>query len=348
MPIAARRSPSPSRPPRSQNARRSRTIDRAGLRWPREPRVEESNDDHKQQQTQYERHGWPPYAYPGRFFPRARANATSYRGYNGTPTLPAESMTSTGVPADIPVRYFQAGDGAQLAYREMGEGRPLVLIHGYFSTAFVNWVRYGHAAALAAHGHRVIMPDLRGHGDSAKPHAAAAYPPDVLTDDGFALIHHLGLTDYDLGGYSLGGRTTVRMLVRGAMPGRAIVAGMGLDGIVHSGGRSAFFRRILTQLGTFERGSLEWMTEAFLKTVGGDPMALIHILATFVDTPIEDVAQIRTPTLVLKGAEDHDNGSAEGLAAALPNGKYVSVPGNHMSAVTKSELGAAVAEFLGG
>jgi pimeloyl-ACP methyl ester carboxylesterase len=257
-------------------------------------------------------------------------------------------MASTSVPADIPVRYFQAGDGVQLAYREMGEGRPLVLIHGYFSTALVNWVRYGHAAVLAADGRRVIMPDLRGHGDSAKPHAATAYPPDVLADDGFALIQHLGLTDYDLGGYSLGGRTTVRMLARGAVPGRAIVAGMGLDGIVHSGGRSAFFRRILTHLGTFERGSLEWMTEAFLKTVGGDAVALTHILSTFVDTPIEDMERIRTPTLVLTGADDRDNGSAESLAAALPNGEYVSVPGNHMSAVTKSELGTAVANFLRG
>jgi pimeloyl-ACP methyl ester carboxylesterase len=257
-------------------------------------------------------------------------------------------MASTGAPADIPVRHFQAGDGVQLAYREMGEGRPLVLIHGYVSTAAVNWVRYGHAAVIAALGHRVIMPDLRGHGDSAKPHAAAAYPPDVLADDGFALIHHLGLTDYDLGGYSLGGRTTMRMLVRGAMPGRAVVAGMGLDGIVHSGARSAFFRRILTHLGTFERGSLEWMTEAFLKTVDGDPVALIHVLGTFVDTSIEDIARLRTPTLVLTGTDDHDNGSAEELAAALPNGKYVSVPGSHMSAVTRPELGTVIADFLGG
>ncbi len=252
------------------------------------------------------------------------------------------------LPADSQIRYFEAADGVQLAYREMGEGRPVVLIHGYFSTAMVNWVRYGHAALLAARGHRVIMPDLRGHGDSAKPHEAAAYPPDVLADDGFALIRHLGLTDYDLGGYSLGGRTTVRMLVRGATPGCAIVSGMGLDGIVHSGGRSALFRRILTQLGTFERGSVEWRSEAFLKTVGGDPVALLHLLDTFVDTPIEDIARIRIPTLVLAGAEDHDNGSAEGLAGALPMGEYVAVPGNHMSAVTKSELGAAIAEFLGG
>src|SRR6202521_6367724 len=157
-------------------------------------------------------------------------------------------MASTSAPVDLPVRYFQAADGVQLAYREMGEGRPVVLIHGYFSTAVVNWLRYGHAAVLAAHGRRVIMPDLRGHGNSAKPHEAAAYPRDVLADDGFALIEHLGLTDYDLGGYSLGGRTTIRLLARGATPGRAIVAGAGWEGIVNTAGRGAHFPHILTTL----------------------------------------------------------------------------------------------------
>jgi pimeloyl-ACP methyl ester carboxylesterase len=248
---------------------------------------------------------------------------------------------------DLPVRHFRGRDGTELAYREAGEGRPLVLIHGYFSTATVNWVRYGHVSTIAARGRRVIMPDLRGHGDSAKPHDATAYPPDVLTEDVFALIEHLGLTDYDLGGYSLGGRTTIRMLVRGAAPRRAIVAGMGLDGIVHTGGRSAYFRRILTNLGTFERGSPEWMAEAFLKTVGGDPVALLHVLGTSVDTPREALARIAMPTLVLVGAEDDDNGSAQALATALPDGEYAVVPGNHMSAVTRPELGAAIADFLG-
>src|SRR6202035_362008 len=232
---------------------------------------------------------------------------------------------------DLPVHHFRGRDGTELAYREAGEGRPLVLIHGYFSTAAVNWVRYGHVSTIAARGYRVIMPDLRGHGDSAKPHDAAAYPPDVLTDDGFALIEQLGLTDYDLGGYSLGGRTTIRMLARGASPRRAIVAGMGLEGIVHTGGRSAYFRRILGNLGTFERGSSEWMAEAFLKTVGGDPVALLHVLDTFVDTSRESLGRIETPTLVLMGSDDHDTGSGEDLAAALPHGQYAVMPGNHMS-----------------
>ncbi len=247
---------------------------------------------------------------------------------------------------DVPAHYFHGHDGLELAYREVGEGRPAVLIHGYFSTATVNWIRYGHAAKLAARGFRVIMPDLRGHGDSAKPHDAAAYPPDILADDGFALIEHLGLTDYELGGYSLGARTTLRMLVRGASPRRAVVAGMGLDGIVDSHGRSGYFRRILKNLGTFERGSAQWLAEAFLKTVGGDPVALLQVLGTAVDTPLQSLGRIAVPTLVVAGTEDDDNGSAESLAAAMPAGRYAAVPGNHMSAVTRPELGTTIADFL--
>ena len=190
------------------------------------------------------------------------------------------------------------------------------------------------------------MPDLRGHGDSAKPHDAAAYPPDVLTNDGIALIEALELHDYDLGGYSLGARTTVRMLARGAAPRRAVVAGMGLEGIVDSRARGDFFRRVLNHPGSFPRASAEWMAEAFLKTVGGDPVALLAVLDSAVDTPRETLGRIAIPVLVAAGAEDADNGSAAALAQAFVRGRYAELPGNHMSTVARPELGAAMVEFL--
>jgi pimeloyl-ACP methyl ester carboxylesterase len=247
----------------------------------------------------------------------------------------------------LPVQYFEGRDGARLAYREMGEGRPLVLIHGYFSSGHENWVRYGTAARLAEHGYRIVLPDLRGHGDSAKPHDPAAYPPDALADDGFALISQLGLTDYDLGGYSLGARTTVRMLARGATPARAILAGTGLDGITDAIGRGAHFRRVLSNPGTFERGSSQWLAESFFKRMKGDAVALLNVLDTQVNTPLESLAHIEVPTLVLVGGQDDVCESAKELAAALPESQFAQVPGNHMSAVTKADLGAAMVEFLG-
>ncbi|WP_414899492.1 alpha/beta fold hydrolase [Sphingomonas flavalba] len=246
------------------------------------------------------------------------------------------------------VQHFIAGDGTRLAWREVGAGRPLLLIHGYFSNAQTNWIRYGHAEAIAARGFRVIMPDLRGHGDSDKPHDPARYPSDILADDGFALLAHLGLSggEYDLAGYSLGGRTAVRMLVQGARPHRAVLCGMGLQGILDTRGRGGYFRHVLTHLGSFQRGSAEWLTEAFLKTTGGDAAALLLILDTFVDTPEAALAAIDCPVLVVTGSEDDDNGSGEALAAAIPGARFQSIPGNHMSAVTKPELGRAIADFL--
>jgi len=249
-------------------------------------------------------------------------------------------------PAPSEPAYFDSFDGTRLAWREMGEGRPVVLLHGFFSESFTNWVRYGHAEKIAAKGFRVIMPDLRAHGMSARPHDAASYPPDVLARDGLALIDHLGLTDYDLGGYSLGARTTVRLLVKGAAPRRVVLSGMGLDGLTRTANRGDHFRRILTNLGTFERGSSEWMAEAFLKTVKGDPVALLNILDTFVDTSEAEIGAITQPALILSGDDDHDNGSATALAAVMPNGTYREVPGNHMSAVMKPELGTEIAAFL--
>jgi pimeloyl-ACP methyl ester carboxylesterase len=243
-------------------------------------------------------------------------------------------------------RTFAAPDGVELAWHELGEGRPVVLLHGLFSDADTNWIRFGHAAEIAGRGFRVIMPDLRGHGTSARPHDRAAYPPDILAADGLALIAHLGLEDYDLGGYSLGGRTVVRMVVLGAGPGKLIVAGMGLQGLRDTGGRSEHFKAILTGLGGHERGSPEWLAEAFLKTTGGDPAALLPLLDSFVDTSEAELRAIAVPTLVLSGADDHDNGSAEALADLLPDARYVEVPGNHMSAVTRLDLGRAIADFL--
>jgi pimeloyl-ACP methyl ester carboxylesterase len=249
--------------------------------------------------------------------------------------------------ANSPTEHdFTASDGVRLAWYELGEGRPVLLLHGFFSNAETNWLKFGHAPLLAERGFRVIIPDLRGHGRSDAPHEARFYPPDVLARDGAELIAHLGLDDYDLGGYSLGGRTAARMAILGATPRRLIVSGMGLRGMLDTGRRADHFRDILTGLGTHTRGSPKWLAEMFLKTTGGDPQAMLALIDSFADTTEEELRSIAMPTLILSGAEDDDNGPAEALADLLPQGRYQAVPGNHMSAVTKPELGQAMADFL--
>jgi pimeloyl-ACP methyl ester carboxylesterase len=251
---------------------------------------------------------------------------------------------------DIRVSDFDTSDDIRIAVHEMGtsaaSARVVILIHGFFSDADTNWIKYGHAALLADAGFRVIMPELRAHGRSDKPHDPMFYRKDVLADDQFALIEHFGLTDYDLVGYSLGGRTVARMLVRGARPRRAIIAGMGLSGLTDTTVRANHFRHILRNIGQHPRGSTEWMAEAFLKTTGGDPKALIGILDSFVDTPEDALRTVHTQIGVICGKDDSDNGSAMALAAVLPHGTLIEIPGNHMSAVAKPDLGRAIVAYL--
>ncbi len=58
------------------------------------------------------------------------------------------------------------------------------------------------------------------------------------------------------------------------------------------------------------------------------------------------LSAIRMPAAAICGAEDQDNGSAEELAAMLPDATYIEVPGSHMSSVTKPEMGEAIVGFL--
>ncbi|WP_339824450.1 alpha/beta fold hydrolase [uncultured Parasphingorhabdus sp.] len=243
---------------------------------------------------------------------------------------------------------FSSFDGVILKIHEMGAGRPVILLHGLFSNADTNWIKFGHAQALVDAGFRVIMPDLRAHGESAAPHDPAAYPDDVLVKDVQALIEHLQLSDYDLGGFSLGARTTARLLVTGAKPAKAMLMGMGLEGLAGWERRQEFFQEAIRIKDTAKRGDPHWMAIQFMKSQKVDPVAASYLLRTFSDLEPEALAVIDTPTLVLCGSEDRDNGDPVKLTELLSRGQHVAIPGTHMSSVTKSEMSREMVRFLAG
>ena len=243
---------------------------------------------------------------------------------------------------------WTASDGIELAWREVGEGRPVVLLHGLFSDADMNWIRFGHAERIAREGFRVIMPDLRAHGLSGKPHELANYPHHVLVRDLQELIAHIELTDFDLGGFSLGARTTIEAVIAGVKPRRAVLGGTGVEVLTNWERRSRFFLEAIDKFDTAPRGSPHWLAIQFMRTMKVDREAAALLLKTLDDHENADaaIAAFTMPTLVVCGAEDDDNGSAEELARMLPHATYAEVPGTHMTSVTKPELGEAIATFL--
>lgn len=273
----------------------------------------------------------------------------------GTPgmTVPMSRPPQFTDTTSSTYRTFRAPDGELLTYRELGAGRPVILLHG-FTSAGSMWFDPGPAPDLASRGHRVVVPDLRGHGASAAPDEPAAYPPDVLADDGLALLEHLGLDaaggGYDLVGYSLGGRVVLRLLVRGVRPDHAVVGGQGLRGVTGSFDQRGLFRRTLDALVAgepLESGSPEARTAGWIRYSGNDPRALRHVLGAQLPVTPEELGAVPTPVLVLVGVDDaHHAPSAAALADALPHGRHVPVPGDHFSAVAELALRTAIERFL--
>lgn len=248
--------------------------------------------------------------------------------------------------SDIRTSFLPGHGGARLAVHRVGAGRPVLLLHGLFSSAEVNWIKYGHAARLAEAGFEAIMPDLRAHGRSDAPHDPAAYPEDVLVKDALALVEALGLTDYDLGGFSLGARTSVRAVLAGLAPRRLVLGGMGIEGLAGWAKRSAFFVNAIDRFDEIKRGDPDYFAQAFMKTMKVDRVAARLLLGSVDDTAPAALAGIAMPTLVVCGAEDQDNGSAPALADALPDARFAEVPGTHMSSVTHRQFGEEIVRFL--
>jgi len=248
--------------------------------------------------------------------------------------------------SEAQVHYWTSSDRVELAYHELGEGRPVILLHGLFSDANMNWIKFGHAARIAAQGFRVIMPDLRAHGLSARPHEPEHYPKGVLARDLRELVAHLGLSDFDLGGFSLGARTTVEGVGEGLRPRRAILGGAGLEGLRHWERRKTFFVEAIAMFDGVQRGDPHWLSIQFMKSQKIDLIAAGLLLDTFEDAFMDWLQAFAMPTLVVCGSEDDDNGSAEELANVLSKADFIEVPGTHMSSVTKPEFGEAIADFL--
>lgn len=92
----------------------------------------------------------------------------------------------------------------RLHWIEAGEGRPVVLLHGYPQTSYA----WRHQIAHLSKSCRVIAPDLRGYGDSEKP--ASGYDKRTMATDIKALLDHLGLDRVGLVGHDRGARVATR------------------------------------------------------------------------------------------------------------------------------------------
>lgn len=248
---------------------------------------------------------------------------------------------------------FTAPDGVEIAYDDVGprEGRPALLIHGFASNRHEAWKRTGWYAAFERRGQRVVAMDLRGHGESGKPHDPAAYDPEKLVGDVIRLMDHLGLGQVDLFGYSMGSR--LALAVARAHPDRVanlIVGGVGARALQPSGGGDVMAKAMETE----DPASIEIpMLKSFRQFAdeqGEDRLALAAMVrGKSAPLTADDLAALSMPVLVAAGSGDALAGDPQGLADHIAGAHAVTLPGcDHFNAIPHALLKAAVFDFLDG
>ena len=229
---------------------------------------------------------------------------------------------------------FFVNDGLKIAYVDMAatgpdRGEPILLIHGFASNHAVNWVNTLWTKTLTSAGRRVIAFDNRGHGQSDKPHDVASYATPLMAGDARALLVHLGVSRADVMGYSMGARIAAFLaleapdLVRSAILGGLgvhLVEGVGLP----IGIADAMAAPSLASLDD----PMQRMFRAFAEQTKSDLAALAACIRGSRQTlSAVEVAAIACPTLVAVGTNDAVAGPPGPLAALLPRGEVLDIPG---------------------
>ena len=246
-------------------------------------------------------------------------------------------------------QFAASKDGIRIAWEVEGEGKPIVLVHGFASSREQNWRAPGWIQRLTGAGFRVVSFDCRGHGESDNPHDPSAYGEHMI-DDILAVMDASGTARADIMGYSMGGIMTIRFLMQ--YPGRvrrAVVAGIGENYFVQQQDwRSALAAAMLIEDPAAIADRVARRFRLFGGQKGKDRVALAACMRSpqYKYVPA-DLAGSQCPVLIVCGEKDDMTGAPGPLAACFADGRAVALPGkDHMTAVGDKNYKDAVIAFL--
>ncbi|GAA4664069.1 alpha/beta hydrolase [Bartonella pachyuromydis] len=245
--------------------------------------------------------------------------------------------------------HFFEYEGLRFSYREDGQGAPVLLIHGFGSSARVNWYATGWFRTLTEAGYRVIALDNRGHGDSAKSYDPSFYTPQAMAGDAMRLLQYLGLSKAHIMGYSMGSRISAFMaLLYPTYVHSVVFGGLGIGMVTGAGNWEPVAEALLAEDISSITNSRGLMFRKFADQTKSDRRALAAcIITSKQELTASEVYKIKQPALVAVGSLDEISGEAEPLAALLPCGEALLIPNrDHMLAVGDKVYKKAVIDFL--
>lgn len=238
-------------------------------------------------------------------------------------------------------KYFNSFDDTKIAYTDEGKGRPVLLIHGFLQTG-KSWDKTAVKKDLLDNGYRVIVPDLRGNGDSDKPHDDDAYSQDAEVIDLMFLMVELRLSKYWAIGYSRGSILLAKLLTKDRRLKKAVLGGMGIDFTDSNWRRKLMFRDAFNGKITEEtKGAVE-----YAKSIGADMKSLYLQQKHQSVTTKKQLQYIKAKVLVVAGNEDKVNGDPVALSNAIPKSKLKIIEGDHNHTYKTKAFSDAILSFL--
>jgi len=253
---------------------------------------------------------------------------------------PKQMVASPNTLSDTSA-LFTSFDGVKIHFESKGAGQPVLLVHGFIVNG-ESWKKSALYDDLLKKGFRVIILDLRGNGQSDKPHEAESYAHDAEAKDIMGLMDQLGIRQYEVVGYSRGSIITARLLVLDKRITKAVMGGMGTDFTNPDWPRRINFYKALSGEPIKE---LESMVK-YVKDAGLDQQALACLQKEQPSTSKAELAAVLQPVLVISGEQDSDNGSAAELAKLFKYGQKETTPGDHGAAMRTPEFSTKVIAFL--
>lgn len=245
-------------------------------------------------------------------------------------------------------------DGLRIAYDQVGEGPPVLLVHGFGSSRVQNWRSTGWYGSLTEAGYSILAIDCRGHGESDKPHDPLLYHHDRMAEDVVNVMDAAGIGEASYIGYSMGGLIGLRFahLFPDRLP-RLVLGGVGehyLTGprVSDPERRSVIADALVTDDKEAITDVRARMFRDFADQPGKDRLALAACMrAMSPPLPRATLQMFSLPILVVVGDQDDVAGASGPLAAIFPHGSAAIVPGrDHMSAVGARPTRQAAMEFL--
>ena len=239
---------------------------------------------------------------------------------------------------------FISFDATKIAYSDNGNGEIVLLIHGFIVDGNGNWGKSELKKQLISQGYRVIIPDLRGNGDSDKPQNEDAYKNNAEVKDLIALIDHLEADNYMAVGYSRGAIVLANLLTKDKRITKAVFGGMGIGFTNPNWHRRIEFGNVFS--GRTEPNEMTTEAVNFAQNLDVNFKIMGYLQDYQPETTIAELNNIEVETLVICGDEDLDNGNPKELQEQLPNSKLSLVSGDHMSTPFSIDFAESIIEFL--